>query len=462
MNRPTRRFRAAVLLVGCAANLLSTAALATSYEAERDLGRKFALQAQAQLPLLTDVDVVSYINRMGQRIVAKLDGNPFDYRFFVVRDPKINAFAVPGGYIYFHSGLLVRAVTDDEVAGVMSHEIAHVHAHHLARQQEATKFMNYAALLGLVLSMVQPAIGAGAMAASAAAQLKYRREFEQEADYLGAGYMQTGGYDSQGMLDFFKTMADEQRITPTFAPPYLLSHPLTDERLNHLEAVLRTQQWSTRPRRPASAALARVQAVVRARTETATAATTFYRRYVDDHPSDAQGRYLLGLTLLETGAFDPARQTLEQAAGMGYAAADRELGRTWLRLRQPDKARDLLRRAVDSDAGDPLAHAELAKALETLGDTTGALREYDRAVELAPTLEDAQYSLAMLAGRAGREADGYFHLAEALRLRGEYDKALIQYEKAQPLLSPSSERAAYVRSQIGELKEFLRDSGRRR
>jgi predicted Zn-dependent protease len=440
---------------------VATPALASD-ESERELGRKFALQAQAQLPLITDVEVVDYVNRMGQRIVTGLDGDTFDYAFAVVRDAKINAFAVPGGYVYVHSGLLTRAATDDEVAGVLGHEIAHVHAHHLAREQDATRFMNYAALFGLLLSIVQPAIGAGAVAASAAAQLKYHREFEQEADYLGVRYMQRAGFDPKGMLDFYKTMADEQRVSPTFAPPYLQTHPLNDDRLTHLEAVLRTQQWDKAPRRPKSAALARVQALLHAKTEVPNDVLKVYRRQVDEHPDDPQARYLLGVAFLEAGAFDAARQTLEQARDMGWPAANRELGRAWLRLREPSKARVLLAAAVETNPDDAGAHHELAKACEAMGDSASALREYERAFTLAPGLDEAHYNFGILAGRAGREADGYFHLAEALRLRGEYDKAIKQYEKVLPLLESTSQRAEYVRNQIEELSEFTRHSRGRR
>jgi predicted Zn-dependent protease len=450
-----RRAVALVLLLATAPGWRAAPALA-SYEDERELGRNFALQAQAQLPLLSDVDVDNYVSRMGQKIVAGLKDNPFSYHFFVVRDSKINAFAVPGGYVYVHSGLLLRAATDDEVAGVLGHEIAHVNAHHLARQQEATKLMNYATLFGVLLSIVQPAIGAGAVAANAATQLHYRREFEQEADFLGARYMQKAGYDPQGMLDFFKKMADDQRITPTFAPPYLLSHPLNDARLTALEAVLRTQQWAGAPRQPKSKELALVQVLVCAASEPANDVLSTYRRAVDEHPADAQARYLLGVAFLETGAFESARTTLEQARSMGWTAADRELGRAWLRLRHPEKARELLSRAAEVHPDDAVAHAELAKALETLGDTSGAMREYQRALDLAPAMEEAHYGYGMLAGRAGHEADGYFHLAEALRLRGEYRKAILQYQKAEPLLDSKSERARYVKEQIEELSNFLK------
>ena len=422
---------------------------------ERELGKKFALEARAKLPLIDDVEVNSYVERIGQKIVKALGDQPFKYEFFVVRDPRINAFAVPGGYIYVHGGLLTRVSNDDELAGVLGHEIGHVNAHHLARQKEATQLMNYATLLGVLLSAVQPAIGAGAMAASAAAQLKYSREFEQEADYLGARYMRQAGYDARGMLDFFKKMLDEQRSTPTFAPPYLLSHPLTEARLTNLEAVLRTHQWDRGPRRPINLELERVQLLTRMASEPAADVVAWYRRQAEDTPADARVRYLLGLAYLQSGAFDSARESFESSRQMGFAYVDRELGRTYLRLRELDKARERLSRATEVDPEDPLGHEELAKVLEPLNDSDGAIREYERALQLAPSLEEAHYGLGMLAGRGGQQGEGFYHLAMAFKLRGELDKALSQLQKAEPLLPPGSTRAQEVHSEIAELSDYL-------
>lgn len=448
--------RCIALLLACLLNFgAAQPAAGGSISDERELGKQFDLAARAQLPLIEDVEVNNYVSRIGQRIAAALNDSTFQYQFSVVRDPRLNAFAVPGGFVYVHGGLLTRAANDDEVAGVLGHEIAHVNAHHLARQQEATKLMNYAAFLGVLLSAVQPAIGAGAVAANAAAQLQYRREFEQEADYLGARYMQQAGYDPQGMLDFFKKMLDEQRTAPSFAPPYLLSHPLTDARLTNLEAVLRTHQWDTGPRKPTSLELQRVQVVVRARSEPAQDVVTLYRRQAEAQPSDGRARYLLGLAQLETGAFEPARQSFESAQQLGFTGVDRELGRTALRLQQLDKARELLSRASEVDSNDPVAHYELGKVLEAQNDAAGAMREYERAFQLAPTLADAHRGFGILAGRAGEVGDGHYHLAVAYKLRGEYDQALSQFEKAEPLSPAGSERAQAVKAEIAELKEYL-------
>ena len=429
---------------------------AVSVQAERELGRRFALAARVELPLLTDPDIVGYVDRAGQAVVRRLDGSFFDYHFFVVRNAGINAFAVPGGYIYVHSGLLTRLENDDELAAVLGHEIAHVHAHHLARQQEATQLMSYATLLGVLLSVVQPAIGPLATAAGAAVQLSYTRGFEQEADYMGARHMQAAGYDPRAMLDFLQKLADERRTTPTFVPPYLLSHPLTDERLNHLEAILRTQQWSARERPHASFPLRRVQALARARSEPPAEVVAAYRQALKAQPGDATLRYLFGLVCAETGQFDSAQTALEAARANGVTAADRELGRLALRSRQPDRARDLLKRAVEADPQDAQAFADLAQAYEKLGETDAALTAYRRAVELAPDMESAHHGLAVLAGRAGQEAEGFYHLAISSRLRGEYEPALSQFVRAEALLPGGDFRRATVAEQIDELSDFLR------
>lgn len=443
------------LIVGLALLLQSLPVSAVSVAEEKTLGRKFEMQARAKLPLLNDVELTSYVNRLGQKIVAALGEQPFTYRFFVVRDSRINAFAVPGGYIYVNGGLIVRARNDDEVAGVLGHEVAHVNAHHLARQQEATQLLNYATFLGVLLAAVQPVVGAGAAALNASTQLQYRRDFEQEADYLGTRYMRQGGFDPRGMLDFLKAMLDEQHGAPTAATPYLLSHPLTDTRLSNLEAVLRTHQWDGGTRHSRSPELERARLLVRIRSETAQAVVADYRRAAELEPQDGRAQYLLGLAYFESGLFDSARPAFERARGLGYAGTDRELGRTWLGLRNLDKAVPLLRGAVEADPDDPVAQFELARALEARGDEAAAMQAYERAVQQAPSLEAAHYSLGVLAGRAGREGEGYYHIGMAYYLRGEFEQALNQFQRAAPLMPAGSEQAEEVRLSVDELSVYL-------
>jgi predicted Zn-dependent protease len=459
-GRARRRRGWALAALGFAVSILllspPPAAAGISFQTERELGRKFDLEARRRLPLVGDPEIVGYVDKIGQKIVAALDDPLFQYHFSVVRDPAINAFAVPGGYVYVNTGLLIRAANDDEVAAVLGHEIGHVHAHHMARLQESTQLLNYATLLGMLASIVQPAIAPLVVGANAAVSLKYTRQFEQEADYLGVRYVKRAGYDPRAMLDFFRKLADQTRTQPTFAPPYLQSHPLTDERLNHLEAVLRTQQWAKHPRAPTGFELRRVQVLARSETEPPTDLLASYRRAVEQSPADPMARYLYGVACVETGQLESGRDALEAARKAGIEAASRELGEIALRQRRAQEARQLLAEYLKRQPGDAGAHTDLAKTYEALGDNRAAMDAYRRAVQLAPDLEAAHYGLGILAGRSGNEADGFYHLATAARLGGHYEKALQQYARAKPLLPAGDPRAEEVRDYIDVLRDFTR------
>ncbi len=429
---------------------------AWSTSEEIRLGRRFELQARARLPLVSDVEVLEYVNRIGGRIVAVLGSQPIPYRFYVTRDGRVNAFAVPGGVIYVNAGLLLRAESDDEVAGVLGHEIAHIHSHHLARQQEATQLLNYTSLLGMLLSTVQPAVGAGAVALQAAKQLQYQREFEQEADYQGARFMREAGFDPRGMLQFFRKLAEDQRTSAAAATPYLLSHPLTEVRLSNLESLLREHGWERAQERPPNLLLARVQVRLRTLLEPAGDVVEWYRRRVHDQPTDPTRHYLLGLALLFAGQPDLATNAFEKARELGLGNVEREMGRAWLARREPAKAVEWLRRAVQVDPQDAVAHYELAQALRGVGDEVAAELALDRAVALVPNFEEATQALGTLAGRRGEEAKGLYYLGRAAYLRGDLEQALRYWERALPLWPEDSERGVEMREVLVELRSMRR------
>lgn len=445
----------AALAGAAAAACLSGTAAALSYQGERDLGQRFDLAARQSVPMIDDPEVLGYVNEVGKTVVGSLDDSFFDYQFAVVRDGRLNAFAVPGGFVYVNSGLVARARNEDELAAVLAHEIAHVHAHHAVRQQEQTQALNYAALLGTLLSVVQPAVGALASATSTAVMLQYQRQFEQEADYMGARYLQASGYDPTALLDFFKQLGDANRVAAAGVPPYLQSHPVTDERMNHLEAVLKTQQWKPRDRRPPSFALLRVQALARVRSEPPADVMKAYKRSVDEDPSNPMAQYLYGVVSLETGQLDVAAEALAAARAGGIDATDRELGILALRQRDAKTARERLSAHLAREPKDAGAYVELAKAMESLGDAKGAAQEYQRAIALAPQLDTAHHGLGLLEGRAGKQGDGFYHLATAARLGGDYSTALNQYNRAAPLLPASDARAEESRQWVLALSNYL-------
>ena len=138
---------------------------------------------------------------------ATLDDSFFDYQFAVIRDPRVNAFAVPGGYVYVNSGLLAQVNNEDELAAVLGHEIGHVHAHHVVRQQEATQALNYAALLGTLLSR-RPAgrRRAGHAPRPPPSRCSTSASSSKRPTTWARAICKSTGYDPRAMLDFFKQL----------------------------------------------------------------------------------------------------------------------------------------------------------------------------------------------------------------------------------------------------------------
>ena len=431
---------------------------------EGELGRRFLLEVRGQLPLLDDPAVTGYVERVGRRLVGVIGPQQFDYHFYVVEQPSMNAFAVPGGYVFVFSGLLARVASDDELAGVLAHEIAHVTGHHVMRQQTEGQAWNMAALLGVLLSAVNPVLGAGAVAAAQTAQLHYSRAFEQEADFTGLRYASEAGYDPHALGSFFKQLLAEQRVNPAGVPAYMLTHPLTEDRVAHIETTIDAQRLKTPKGRPAGATeLAEVQAVTRALGDP-TGAIGREKRAVEERPDDAEAHFLLGRVYQTVGQLDAARTELERCRDLGGLGGrvDLPLGSVYAALKQPDKARTALGRHLEKHPDDAWARQELGKALADAGDGKAALVEFQRAIRLNPELDEAQRLTGVALGRGGEEAEGLYHLALASRLRGELEQALSQFQRTEPLLPPGSARHAEVEEAIEELRPIVRDRERER
>ena len=421
---------------------------------ERALGSRFALEARRSLPMVREPAVTAYIRRVGERLVARLDGQPFAYRFYVIRDASLNAFAVPGGYVYTNAGLLVSVSSEAELAGVLAHEIAHVHAHHLVREQEQTALVNYAALAGLFLSVVHPALGIGAASAGAAVQLKYRRQFEQEADHVGIGLMSAAGFEPAGMSSFLRRVQREQQLNPAGVPPYFLTHPLTEDRVGELEQRVRGLPRSV-PRPGGEAELAAARATVRVLTEPRDAVLSAYKELLGRAPKSAQAKHVLGLVYLYGGQPDLAEPLLAYAASGGSPRAHGDRGRALARLGRREEALGEFEAHLRQHPGDPPIRLELARAMMAGGESREAAALLEAALGDEPELDDAEYALAECLGKIGDTHAQWWHLGRAFELRGDFERALPAYDKARELSAKNTPERKEVEKAIEDLRRAL-------
>jgi beta-barrel assembly-enhancing protease len=202
-----------------------------SLEKEIRMGKEFAQQVEASVKLVQDPVVNEYVNRIGQNLVRNSDARvPFTIK--VVDSDEINAFALPGGFFYVNSGLILAADEEAELAGVMAHEIAHVAARHATRQMTRGQLANFASIpLIFVGGGIGYAISGAASLGLPLTFMSFSRGFEAEADYLGLEYMYKTGYDPQAFISFFEKVQAKEKKKPGSLAKAFASHPQTPDRI---------------------------------------------------------------------------------------------------------------------------------------------------------------------------------------------------------------------------------------
>jgi beta-barrel assembly-enhancing protease len=211
-----------------------------SLESQVRMGKSFSMQVEQSAKIINDPVVSEYINRIAQNIVRNSDAKvPFTVK--VLDDDSVNAFALPGGYFYVQSGLILAADSEAELAGVMAHEIAHVAACHAARQQTRG---NLAQLATIPLIFMGGAIGYGIYEAAGVGVpltfMKFQRNFEAQADYLGVQYLYAAGYDPQAFPQFFEKIQALEKKKPGMVAKAFETHPPTPARMEHTQHEIAT------------------------------------------------------------------------------------------------------------------------------------------------------------------------------------------------------------------------------
>ena len=220
----------AATLTGCLA----------STQQEVELGAQYAQQINQQLPIVRDPEINRYINVLGDSIARLADDRSLQWEFYVVDSPEINAFAVPGGFIYINRGLIERAENLSMRAGVLGHEIGHVTERHSMEQMRDMERANAGVTLACILTSVcnNQATGALINVAGGAVFANFSRQDETEADIVGIRHVVRAGIDPRGVPEMFRLLLSQRQSSPSSVDAFFSTHPLEEDRIASTEAII--------------------------------------------------------------------------------------------------------------------------------------------------------------------------------------------------------------------------------
>lgn len=422
----------------------------------KEFGKKFLLEARKQYRFVKDQEVVDAINTVGRRIITAAGRDPEGFHFFVVKEIQPNAFAIPGGYIFIFDGLLTKLSTEDELAGVLAHEIAHVTHNHFFKDEQKVAAMDLATIAAILLSRGQGAVASIAMATDISVQLQFSRENEQEADASAIQYLQQAGYDPRGLFNFLQGLAGYETINRVEMPAYLSTHPALQDRIHLVELRMDRPVDGLLPTPRKVLDWGRVLIMTRAKSQAWQDAPQLFSAYPHGTPPEERYHYLSALAYLTTDRVSQAVAEYQAAlsASPRNPVYHADLALAYLKSQDVERARaEALESLRQSKPGEglPSAHLVLGMLKEHDGHWDEALQQYGEVIERNPDHAFAHYHTGQVYFQKGKSLEGAYHTARYLRLNLEPEAALREFRRAKGLAPKRGDLTRKIQEEIVQL-----------
>ena len=436
---------------------------AISPQLERRIGETIVREIRFREPsYIDDPEAEDYLKNLGNRLAAANPAIRQDLEFFVLRDYTVNAFALPGGFVGVHTGLLNTAETESELASVLGHELAHVSQRHIARmlsqQQQMQLPMMVALAAAILLGRSRPDLAAGAAAAAQGAgiqsQLSYSRDFEREADRIGLQTLEDAGFDVRAMPAFFEKMQRATRVSDDGTlPGYLRTHPITTERIADVQ-----NKAAAMPYRQHADAVEfyLVRAKLRADGGEAPEAVASFESALREHrySSEPAAHYGFAEALVRAGRVKEASRELERVRAGGVESPMLETLAARIKLAAGDKAgavstlAQAQKRYPDSRA---VAYAHIA-ALQDAGQNDAAVAALRQAITQYPKDSRLYAMQAKAYAGLGKRALQHQAQGEAYALQGSLPAAIEQLQLARSAGDGDFYQLSVIDARLKELR----------
>jgi len=424
----------------------------------KELGKQFIQAALKEYRFVKDPEIVHVVNRVGKEILAAIGEDPARYHFLIVHQNQLNAFAIPGGYIFLFDGLLKKLDSIDALAGVMAHEIAHVQKNHFFKDAKKINAINLATMASIILAGLagegQGATGTIAIAANVSLQLKFSRENEEEADLFALQYLRETPYHPGGLATFFDTLSFYQRFTSGITPPYLSTHPGLGERRLMVNMLIKDLPEPVPPSKSEAVEWKRLNTILRA-DGTESIETLFPKSQESLSDADEANRfYSTGLFALKSGAMNEALKAYQAAIRLQpeesiYYA---DLAQVYMRMQQATQAKTAADKSIQLADKHAVPHLVLGMVMQIEGDHQSALGHLEIARERAPGDPIIYYQLARTYHALSKPVHEQFNLGRYHRLNLEPDLALAELQKGMGLTDKRSMLGRTIQDEIDEIR----------
>ena len=449
-------FISAILSLSLFFGFLQTGQAMTTEE-EKKLGKTVLEEMVKRLDVVRDLPLQAFINRVGRSLVNQVGPIPFEFDFYLIKGHDPNAFAIPGGHIFVTTGLITLAESEPEVAGVISHEIAHITGRHVAQMFERAKRLSIVTLAAMIAGAIagrggkaSEAITTTAMATAEAMMLKYTRDNETDADQNSVRYMTKAGYDPQALTSFLKRMDRYSLGMAPKIPQYLSTHPALDARTSLLENLLSLEPKTLHPF-PGTGDYKRIQNRAFIEERDPSTGVSHFEAQVKANPQDQDALLGLGLAYQKAGRLDKSIEVLQTAsqADPGDAELLRELGVAFFLSGKMEHTIEALKSLSQKD--DPQSLYFLGKAYQEKGSLDSALSAFQKVQKGAPDFLDNYYNLGSVYGRMGQKGLSHLSFGRYFEMKGERNTALLHYRTALDFLERGSPERTEAQRRMREL-----------